>query len=519
MATKGTDPMGIGVPTSYTPVHNPMETIRRSWETTRQNRLIKQENKRQDYKEKREALPTFEAVNQKVGGVLNEMTEDLRNYYLEESKKGDFEAFTDNLTKKGRAVQARMNEKERQIIEHGKAYSAMVPKYKAAYDFTTNPKNYENIDWETTQERMNSFETGDLQSMTNAVSEGLVEMKATPVDIQKWKRDNIEMYIPEETVEISSEKIDETTGKIRIEDIKYKDPKEAARQMRLMYNDAPEKIQKYLQKEYEAAPEAEKTTKDGLVIGVDDWFVSKHMPSYGKQIGVKYYAGKPTGRGGFSLNFPGRNDKGVYDFKESAQTKVLGTPAYTSDGETPTANYTSAATINLQGAYKKPIIMGDSPGNVDTQTGERAKAGAAASNVPVDVSFHPVATSEITVSMPNGKEATFAAGERIPDDAIAKMTPEDRAKTQYGAFLTSLTGYKKATESWEKGVAGIDYDPASYSQTTIRPWNESKGALKSVSDSDGNFKFDELNTNVNEMLKQLNANTADDTDELFEDLF
>jgi hypothetical protein len=521
MATKGTkysdvqfsvpagaDPMGIGVPDLGRSSYDPLATIRQGWDEMRQDRQLKDAERKQEYQNYMEALPTFDEVNTKVAQKLNESVVKMGDYAHQKYKSGAWSPFARN--EEGLPVERELSRLENKIATEGAAYNAMLPKYQEAEKFARDPDNFEKIDWDLTTPRMQAFtEAEDIEGMTRALNKPLVVTKPEPVELNEYLKKMIPTYIQGDDVEQVSSVFDPEMNKWQVTERTYKDPERTAEGMKKMYRNMDDRYKNEVDRRFERAPQNQKVTADGVPIDVEDWFATQYVPEYGEKLNVSYVAGKDEG-GRTDWSFlPGKRDDGTFDLKPYEEVKVLGMKS----GETTErVSFNSAATIPLQGVSKKPFVMPNTFRARDAETGEQVAPGRSTMNVMDNVSIMPVASEDINVTMPDGSTRTITAGEKIDRDVQSQMLKNNMGgKMQWEAFLTTLTSNKQVAEQLQYQGIPLGTDTKSFTETTIRPWNESLQYVKEAARAD-DVDIQPMVTRVNEILNQLNS----DYGEVFE---
>jgi hypothetical protein len=73
--------------------YDPIESIRNGWETARQDRLIKSQERREDWKAQKAEIPTYQNFNRKVAGKLNQKAVKIGEYVDQQYRAGQFWPF------------------------------------------------------------------------------------------------------------------------------------------------------------------------------------------------------------------------------------------------------------------------------------------------------------------------------------------------------------------------------------------------------------------------------------------
>jgi|GEM_PF-3586028 len=506
---KGADPMGIGGFDLGRSSYDPLQTIREGWQKTREEQLIKDEQRRKEFQDTVSKIPSFEAVNQNVASRLNDKKNKLYNLAERSYKSGAWSPFAKDQ-ETGLNVDKAMSKLENEIATEGSAYNEMLSRYKSAKDFVDNPKNADKIDWQLTEQRMNDFATAkDLPGMANSLTKPLVAIKPDPVNFDKWLKDQVAYYVPGEDKKIIDTVYDPNTDKFKIISQTYKDPNRVADAMIKIYRNAGEEYKKVIDKKFKDATESEKVTSDGVPVKPEDWFASRFVPGYGIKIDLKYVAKskKSTDKSfDWSNYLPSKTKDGEFDLSKWQEVKSLGyKPA---GGTTETLQYNSAATIPLQGVSNKAFIMPNTVNTENADTGESAPQSKSAQRKLDNISILPIANETINFTDGQGNQWTFAPGDKIPKEVQRQMTLNGQAdKIRFEAFLTTLTNYSKEPKAnkldLNSGTFEFAPDITSWNSTTITPWKEAKNYVLSAFGKDADMKA--LDNRINEITNQLNS--------------
>lgn len=509
---EGADPMGIGIPDLGKSSYDPIETIKRGWEKDREDRAIKNAERREDWKAQKKAIPTFESVNAKVAGILNQKAVKLGSYVDQQYKAGMFApwAKSGEVDKDGKRTSTwqEVQRLESELASEGEAYNALLPKYKAAQAIVSDPKNESLIDWDVTNKRMKQFaEAKDLQGMSEASSK-LYAFKPKPVDMMNEVTARLKSYLPEETVAeitrswdplLNKFKIDETTPGV--------DQTKLAQAMLKVYDDLAIEKNEFINdvhRRYELAPKREKETDDGVPIDEKAWWVGRYVPAYNDKIKTTYVAkgsdsttndGKPVFKAESMITIP-KDDKGMYQFTEGVTTTI----ASLKEGSfAPTMkNYSVAATVELSGVSDKTFPVKTTANVTDQQLGNKIPEGMVVFEQPVNNQLLPAASSDITF-----KGTTIKKGEPIDEELYAqKDFPQNKAEWDW--FTTSNSQLKKAKDEYENLGAG-------YNLTTVRPWKEIRNAL--LQEVSGKFDLRSMDREMEEIKRQKNLQRTVKTEE------
>lgn len=509
--TGGPDPLGIGVPDLGRSSYDPLEQIRTGFERSRQERMIRQKERREDYQKFMEDLPTYEAINQNVAGRLNEKVKAMGDLALQKYKSGDFSPFAKTPT--GEKTVAELGRLERETIEEGQAYEALLPVYKKARDFAANPANQEKIDWEETQKRMGAFVGAeDVKGMADAASQNLVVLKPEPVELNKWITERAAELIPEDDIQTSVVK-DEETGQVITTKRKFKNPTKAANTYKDIYRNADQSEQRFVNavnKDFERAVKR----NDPLAVDefgnprpVEDFFAAKYVPEYANQITKTTKAIPKGGKLKIDLGIQKDEDGNLVMPEMTTSTykmKIGG-------GDAQDYDFPIIYEAPISHIFKKGIPWSVSNKTINTETGEPpAKVGSSSENKPMHIQFQPIANKSISWSYTNeqGEEVpvTVKKGEYIPNQLYTAL----KAAGQQGDYtirpmVASQTLFKKTQE----GGGGLSFSKDgqipkdSFYQQTLTPWEDVKDILLQWAKSE-DVDLTEDFKKLNQIAKDLN---------------
>jgi len=502
---EGADPLGIGVPDLGRSSYDPIATIRAGWLKDREERLIKDEQRREDYQKFMEGLPTFEAINEKVASKLNQKAMEMGKLAYQRYKAGAWSPFA--RTETGASTERELARKQNEIITEGQAYNAMLEKYKAAEEYLSDPENYEKVDLELTRKNRDAFtQADDIDGMIKAFNKPFIVLKPEPVELNKYLNQLYDQYIPGEDKDIVKKVYNEKMDKWEVTERTYKDPQRVIAGMRKIYRNAEPKYRNEIDRRFEKAPEAEKVDKNGVPIDAEDWFISQYVPEYGKKLDLRLYAGKGKERADWSF-LPGQGAGGRFDLSPFETIEQMGVQTGVTDAGEPTTEvreYNSAATIGLQSITRTPFVMSNTPGTINAETGEKAPAGRSTTHLMDKVSILPVATQDIVVPMPDGTERAISAGEKIPKGVQRQMAKNNMlGNMRWEAFLTTLASNKQVPMDRIIMDINLGKDISSFTETQIRPWREASKFIKGAG-LEKDVDITPLENTIEGILNQLN---------------
>lgn len=279
----GADPLGIGVPDLGRSTYDPLATIRRGFDEMRQERMLEKQRGYMEYQKTLELLKPFEAINAKVGGMLNKELVDLANLAHEKYMAGEWSMIT---PKKGQeSIDSEMSRRENEIMQKGARYNTLLAKYKNAEEVLADPKNRELIDQRLTARNLQNFYSADnLEDMERATAGGLVVYKPKPLEMSKWIADAIKTFAPDYKQYSQKIGIDPDTGNVVIQDVTEKEASSIRRAIEKRYKlsktgGGDPRYASYIDEQYQAAPEYEKE-KNGIKLTAGEWFADKYAPEY-----------------------------------------------------------------------------------------------------------------------------------------------------------------------------------------------------------------------------------------------
>ena len=282
----GADPLGIGVPDLGKSTYDPIATIRSGFAQSHKEALLDEQRRYNAYQNFVSKLKPFQAVNAKVGSMLNKEMIDLSRLAYKQYMAGKWSPVT---FKKGQeSIDAEMSRKENELIQKGQRYNTMLAQYKKWHDFVSDPKNAELIDKKLTGERFQKFtEAGDINSMEEAIREGLVVLKPKPLEMSKWLVDAIKTYAPDYKKFTEKVGTDPETGQIIFKDVSEKDVpamiNAITKKYRLSKTGGEDpRYASYIDQQYADAPSYEKKV-GGITLTPPEWFAKKFLPEYPTQ--------------------------------------------------------------------------------------------------------------------------------------------------------------------------------------------------------------------------------------------
>lgn len=517
----GADPLGIGVMDLGRSSYDPIAQVQQTWANARQDRMIKDQQSREDYKQFQASLPSFKGVNTKVASMLNQKATEMGNLAYQKYKSGVFAPWA--KTKTGKGTEQELSSGMNELADYGTAFEPLTQEYAQAEKTVSDPKNKDLIDWEITNQRMNQFADtkndkdikGLLENMADASAKGLVQFKPQPIELNKWVTDRAKFLLPKEdlTTNIAT---NPETGIITTTEKTFTNPTKAAKAYMDMYNNADESEMQYKNAIDEAYA---RTLRDdpssvqdelGNPIPVDKWFAAENVPQFANKVkkSIKFEPGDRNG-GGFSFGLPKADDRGIYNLDDFESTSTFRRNA--GDNQTMDEDYKASFSIPLQGAFKKDMPMANTNTTYDTGTGATTtRVGRSSSNKPLSIQGLPVTTKDFKITIDN-KEYSYKKGEMIPERVFASMPY--KSDIRYKAFLLSDSAQKTAAEEI-KYVAGSK--ETSHNQQQLRPWDEVKNEFSQFAKTQGLDATEMANT-VDQLIKQLNRFAPDQQSSIFKD--
>jgi len=482
----GADPLGIGVLDLGRSTYDPIATVQQTWANARQDRMIKDQQAKEEYKQLQASLPSFKGVNTKVASMLNQKATEMGNLAYQKYKSGMFSPWA--KTNKGKSTEQELAMGMNELADYGAAFEPLTQQYAEAQKVISDPKNKDLIDLKLTNERMSQFADtegkqdikGLLENMADATAKGLVVFKPKPVELNAHVTERLKGMLPDEDVK-TTVVTDPATGLVTSTQTTYVDPNRAARAFVKMYDNFDESEQQYKNAIDEAYVKAKKIDpasvqdKLGNPIPVADWFAANYVPEYANQIkkSVKFEP-KDGKAGGFNFGLPKKDENGIYNLNDFETTSTF--KRKLSDSETVSEDYKASFSIPLQGAFKKDMLLSNTNTTFDTGTGTTTtRVGKPSANQPIGIQGLPVANKDFNITIDN-KKYEFKQGEIIPERVFTAMPY--KADVRYKAFLLSKSAQPTSTEN-------MDYVPgakeSSYSEQQLRPWEDVKNEFSQFS--------------------------------------
>ncbi|MBE3085400.1 MAG: hypothetical protein IMZ64_04185, partial [Bacteroidetes bacterium] len=368
---EGADPMGIGIPDLGKSSYDPIATIKQGWDNYAQNSAIKDSQRREDWKAQKKALPTFEAVNANVAGILNKKAMQLGEFADRKYKSGEFFPFAttgqvDDKTGKKKKAWEEMQRLESDLSKEGEAYNALLPAYKEALKIRNNPSLRDELDLEYTDQQMKDFATGDLSKMAE-VAPNLVGYKPTPVQMMEEVTKRMESYYnPDELIQLKKA-WDPDLQKFVITEGMNIDLNKAKAAMPKIYEDLSYEKNPFtndVKRRYKNASESEKIDKEtGVVMDNKDWFSNRFFPFLDQRIKTTRVSKATPAAGSDKPKFDWsnmlgnitRDEKGAWKLPEDGMTEI----ANKGEGTASAVNrkYKVSATIDFSAISDKIFPM------------------------------------------------------------------------------------------------------------------------------------------------------------------
>ena len=527
--------MGIGVPDYGRSSFDPVEFVRRTWDEAQTKKMMREEGAYDQYQKMLEQVPTVDAYEKAAAQHINQLASRASNYIHDLHKQGGFDPLkrTDETNRQMGIINDMMGEIKTQAGLYKEDKKFYEDDLKLMRTLSAQGK----LDEELTQKNLQEYlqEEDIYKKMAMRTEKPLVVPKPEPVDIMTEFQKAISMFKPGLSKTITSESFDPTTGEMRIETLEGVDKKEIDQLMSKAWSVFSDPVKNEWKRRYDKAPESEKVNKDGIKLGVEDWFRAKHSPLYAERMNVQYRkVGEKSDLTNIKNMLPAKNPAtGQYDLSGLKGVKTYMTEATPSGAQK--LNFNAEAVMPVNNIFgTKEMMLQNTPNTINASTGQKEDETMALRNIPYEIAVHPVASEKIEFVDKDGKKWSFQKGEKIPAD-IQKQMNDINAQGQrpkylyeHKAFLNSQTYYRQITETGEfarmKSSFGqnLPDDTASYMVTTTRPWKEVVNALKSEAQ---NRKIDlqPLIKWVDDVESQLNFDykklKGDEKPKEYEDLF
>jgi hypothetical protein len=531
---EGADPLGIGVPDLGRSTYDPIATIQQGWEATRQERLIRGDRDQATYQQYLKSMPTVEGVNQEISKKLNKKMVRMGGLFKQRQEAGPFGKWA--KTPEGESTVAELSRLENEIASEIPIYNHYSEQYGKDQAVMRNPNNRDKIDWDLTNENVRRMtEAENVEGFVQPFAENagsLVVMRPEEADMIGWVKSSIDTFAPGMDSSILAQGKDPNTGKWKTTTLETKDQKRVYDAIVKGYANAPRAVQNQIQRMYDAAPKAEKTDANGVVLEPDTWYASQFAPEYGmakKQMftTIDDDTKQKTAAPGYGIP---RVD-GKIDLPQLTTTMRMKTPVQqtaktvkrktlrgkmvynepTTQDAAMDADY-STISVPLVG-FDKTFEMYNHADAIDTSTGKRPDQTASSTHKAVRLDFIPVWRGEkqevpITETDENGNITTTTwtlnPGDKIPMH-VQEQLQDQRASFNYEPFLMTSNVYGPAIEQ-KALAAGLTWEDyvSRHGKTTVTPWEKSKRELLTKMKAE---KYDpaELERLITEIDQQLNG--------------
>lgn len=298
---EGVDPIAIGVFDTGKSSYDPLKTIDEGWERQRQNRMIKDEQRREDYKSFIKNLPTFDAFNIRLSSDLNDKVQKMREYAERKYKAGQFSPFL--KTEKGpegKNVEKELKRMEREIMTIAPFYEKAAKAYDTALSTAKNPKLQDKINQKLTWENLDKIANAKtVDEMAQALSKNPVVFKPTPIDMLKYFNDQFDTLVSKADQELLGIRKDPKTGLI-ISETGLAENKARNAGMQVYRNAMrDENMANWITENYQQAKSFGLTKdRNGMDMDQMEWYLKEHMP----QLATTSTVRNPLKEGGTGSN-------------------------------------------------------------------------------------------------------------------------------------------------------------------------------------------------------------------------
>ena len=529
---EGADPLGIGIPDLGQSSYDPLDTIRRGWEQSRQDRMQKQAADQEAYQKYKENMPTAEGVNQQIAKTLNEKMTKMGALFMQQQKAGAFGGFSkDN---EGQKVSAQLSQLENEIATEMPIYSHYVDQYKQDMETISSGANKDKIDWELTNKNVEdatkntSTVEGFAQPFANNGG-SLVVWKPEEADLMGFVKNAVTTYYPGTESYTLFDESDPT--KLKTTQIDEKDQKKLYDSIIKGYETAPQAIKNEINRRYNSASASTKKDANGVLMDPAAWFATQYAPDYGRSskttIADTTETKKTTG-----VASVGRTATGELDLESLEDAMVINTPfsATTSkfkkttwggktkyeepvtEAQREESNY-NVISVPLSG-FNKAFEMYVSGDAINTDTGERPPQGKSAVHTPVAVNLLPTWKGDpidYTVEDVNEngdkiqRTYTINPGDLISKEVEEQLQSDKITSFSYEPYLmtSSVYGAALTDKAMPGGISWEEYVSRN-GKTMLVPWNSAKRTLFAKMEAEG-VDREELETLINEIYNKKNS--------------
>jgi len=288
----GADPMGIGGLDTGKSSYDPIETIRSGWEQYNQERLIKDQQRREDYKEFVGSLPTFSDINNKFASDLNKQVQDMQEKAIKAYQTGKFSPFI--KTESGQSIEKELAQNQRDIIQKYELYKQYAPELQKQLNIINDPTKADMIDLEESTKNINEiYNATDINQWAKAISKNPIVYYPTTLDYFKMVDEGLKHYLPNLGSKMSEGEplFDAKTGKVRVDILHGYSPQEVRNATLKTFREMMEKPQnrKDWEKRYNRDKEQGLTkTPEGIDMDSESYFIDKFMPEDSQYSTSKY---------------------------------------------------------------------------------------------------------------------------------------------------------------------------------------------------------------------------------------
>lgn len=291
--SEGADPLGIGIPDLGKSSFDPIASIRQGWETSRQDRMIKDAERKEEYQNYIKDLPTFDEINNKFAQDLNKDVQDMSALAYKKYKAGSFDPFVRG--KSGQPAGQELMQKKKEIQQKQGLYQRYLPMFEKAVTEASDIKNKDLIDQELTKQNFDKIRSAEtMEEWAQSIQQNPVVYKPTPVDLVKEVDARLKTLLPDDETLGITRTLDPNTGMYRITTKEGVSNTRAVNSMRKVYRDLirNDRYKNYISSAYQNEDALRKQTQDGLPLDQEDWFISQYIPEYGQKITEKYVSPK-----------------------------------------------------------------------------------------------------------------------------------------------------------------------------------------------------------------------------------
>ena len=533
--------IGVGDPTKMTTSYwEAYDRVQQPFKETEERRRREAEQRRQDYKELIDELPTFEGLSGQATEELNADVQRARDLYQKRMEAGPF--FSLMRTETGQKAQEELGQLEKDITRKKSQYDYVLQNVQPQMQFMANPANQDKLNQQRSRENVAAFNQMSLDEKRDFVASGqpLAVMKPEPQDYFGFVGDVMDRAKEFGTLtQDATYGVDPATGLYTIQTTEEYDPPSLHQHAVTAYRQADPAMRDYIDEVYDDAPEASKIADDGTPLSKEDWFGNQLSGLFGKRTKVSAQKAPTTRTTGDKQAYnPGtsRTETGEIDTTTTQRETTMavpvemtvtkprapkvfgperGKPRWEEEGKTEAVSEEQTfdtRVLPLTG-FDDDYTTVVRQSSVDTSTGVPPPRGKATANTAVGVMFAPTwqgKRTPVTVDDPEEKDKDKVSrtyylepGKPIPKNLTAELDKQG-IPYNWGAYLVEQSVYGAALEEIKlaPGVSMTDYISKN-GKTVMTNWDEARPELYGIMNQKG-YDINQIEADVNDMLNELN---------------